>query len=376
MKKFLIFILLFIVACTGNKVDEAEIKEANQFFESIFLDRVQDSPEFQSRLGYKSNYDQWDDISWNRSKRNAKRAMDDLDYLRSNIDYDLLDDKTKLSYRLMEKSLERRIKSREFTLNNYPVTHRGGKHSSIPSFLINYHQVDDEQDVKDYLSRLRNIEPLMDTLIEELRLRGEIDIVAPKFVYPQAIKVAQNIVSGFPFEEVKEQNVIYKDFIKKLNSLDLSDPIKTRYTSEVEAILVTIVNSSYRKLIDFLSAQELQSTDNFGVWKQEKGAEYYQYQLDGYTTLGLTAEEVHEIGLSEVARIHEEIYAIMEKTEFEGSLQDFFEFMRTDPQFYYPDNQEGRDAYINQVNVVMDTLTANIDPVSYTHLTLPTKRIV
>ena len=92
MKRFLIFILLFIVACTGNKVDEAEIKEANQFFESIFLDRVQDSPEFQSRLGYKSNYDQWDDISWNRSKRNAKRAMDDLDYLRSNIDYNLLDE--------------------------------------------------------------------------------------------------------------------------------------------------------------------------------------------------------------------------------------------------------------------------------------------
>ena len=246
MKKFLIFILLFIVACTGNKVDEAEIKEANQFFESIFLDRVQDSPEFQSRLGYKSNYDQWDDISWNRSKRNAKRAMDDLDYLRSNIDYDLLDDKTKLSYRLMEKSLERRIKSREFTLNNYPVTHRGGKHSSIPSFLINYHQVDDEQDIKDYLGRLRNIEPLMDTLVEELRLRGEIDIVAPKFVYPQAINVAQNIISGFPFEDTKKQNVIYKDFMKKLNSLDLSDPIKTKYTSEVEASLVTIVNSSYR----------------------------------------------------------------------------------------------------------------------------------
>ena len=51
----------------------------------------------------------------------------------------------------------------------------------------------------------------------------------------------------------------------------------------------------------------------------------------------------------------------MEETQFEGTLQDFFEFMRTDPQFYYPDNQKGREAYLNQVNVVMDTLTANID---------------
>ena len=86
----------------------------------------------------------------------------------------------------------------------------------------------------------------MDTLVEELRLRGEIDIVAPKFVYAQAIKVCENIISGYPFEDVKKQNVIYKDFIKKLNNLDLSDPVKTRYTSEVEATLVIIVNSSYR----------------------------------------------------------------------------------------------------------------------------------
>ena len=216
MNRFLTFILLFlvmVVACTGNKVDEAEIKQANQFFESIFLDMVQDSPEFQTRLGYKSSYDQWDDISWNRSKRNAKRAIDDLNYLHSNIDYDLLDDKTKLSYRLMENRLERKIRSREFSLNNYPVTPRGGKHSAIPSFLINYHAIDDEQDVKDYLGRLRNIAPLMDTLVEELRLRGEIDIVAPKFVYAQAIKVCENIISGYPFEDVKKQNVIYKDFI-------------------------------------------------------------------------------------------------------------------------------------------------------------------
>ena len=71
MKRLFIFILLFIVACTGNKIDEAEIKEANQIFESIFLDRVQDSPEFQTRLGYKSNYDQWDDISWTRSNRKS-----------------------------------------------------------------------------------------------------------------------------------------------------------------------------------------------------------------------------------------------------------------------------------------------------------------
>ena len=361
MKKFFILLLLFFIGCTGTKVSEDEIKEANQFFESIFLDQVQESPEFQTRLGYKSNYDQWDDITWEQRRSKIRKGIYNLKYLHDTIDYDKLDEATKISYRLIERRFERQIESNDYIFNSYPVTHRGGKHSSIPSFLINYHKVDDEEDVKDYLKRLRNIEPLMDDLIRELKFRDDLDIFAPQFVYPHAIKVSQNIISGYPFEDVKKRNVLFNDFSKKLDKLDLSGPVKTRYLSEAEAILVTIVKSSYRKLIDFLSTQETKATDNFGVWKYKDGAEYYQFQLDGYTTLGLTPEQIHATGLQEVERIHQEIYGIMEATQFEGTLQDFFEFMRTDPQFYYPDNQKGRDAYLNQVNVIMDTLTANID---------------
>ena len=361
MKKFFILLLLFFIGCTGTKVSEDEIKEANQFFESVFLDQVQESPEFQTRLGYKSNYDQWDDITWEQRRSKIRKGIYNLKYLHDTIDYDKLDEATKISYRLIERRFERQIESNDYIFNSYPVTHRGGKHSSIPSFLINYHNVDDEEDVKDYLKRLRNIEPLMDDLIRELKFRDDLDIFAPQFVYPHAIKVCQNIISGYPFEDVKKRNVLFNDFSKKLDKLDLSGPVKTRYLSEAEAILVTIVNSSYRKLIDFLSTQETKATDNFGVWKYKDGAEYYQFQLDGYTTLGLTPEQIHATGLQEVERIHQEIYGIMEATQFEGTLQDFFEFMRTDPQFYYPDNQKGRDAYLNQVNVIMDTLTANID---------------
>ena len=244
MRKLFIFLLLFFIGCTGTNVSDDEVKEANQFFESIFLDQVQDSPEFQTRLGYKSNYDQWDDITWEERKRKIRKAMSNLKYLHDNIDYDKLDEAAKISYRLIERRFERQIESNDYIFNSYPITHRGGKHSSIPSFLINYHKVDDEDDVKDYLQRLRNIEPLMDDLIKELELREDLNILAPKFVYPQAIKVSQNIIAGYPFEDVRKRNVIFNDFSRKLDKLDLSSPVKTRYLSEAEAILVTIVNSS------------------------------------------------------------------------------------------------------------------------------------
>ena len=364
-KKLLFIILPFLLfSCTSN-VDEAEVKKARQFFESVFQDTVLDSPEFQASLGYKSNYDKWDDITWQASRQRAYRAKDDLDYLEKNIDFDKLDENTKISYRLMVKRLQRTIDNDNFIFHNYLITHRGGKHSRIPSFLINYHRIDEEQDVKDYISRLKNVEPLMDDLILQLKLRQDVKKIAPAFVFPQAIKTSQNIISGYPFEETKKQNVIYEDFMKKLNALEMSDALKLRYQSEMEAVLVTIVNYSYRKLITFLEEQQKLADNNHGVWKYEDGAEYYQHTLDGYTTLGLTAEEIHEIGLSEVERIHGEIYDIMEKVNFDGTLKEFFDFMREDDQFYYPEGPKGRQMYLDQVQVVVDTLSNRIEELFY-----------
>ncbi len=364
-KKLLVIITPFLLFSCASKVDEAEVKKARQFFESVFQDTVLESPEFQASLGYKSNYDKWDDITWQASRQRAYRAKDDLAYLEKNIDFDKLDESSKISYRLMVKRLQRTIDNDNFIFHNYLITHRGGKHSSIPSFLINYHRIDEEQDVKDYISRLRNIEPLMDDLILQLKLRQDVKKVAPAFVFPQAIKTSENIISGYPFEETKKQNVIYEDFMKKLNALEMSDAMKLRYQSEMEAVLVTIVNYSYRKLIDFLKEQQKLADNNHGVWKYEDGAEYYQHTLDGYTTLGLTAEEIHAIGLSEVERIHGEIYEIMEKVNFEGTLQEFFNFMREDDQFYYPEGPKGRQMYLDQVQVVVDTLSNRIEELFY-----------
>ena len=364
-KKLLVIILPLVLFSCAAKVDEAEVKKARQFFESVFQDNVLESPEFQASLGYKSNYDKWDDITWQASRQRAYRAEDDLAYLEKNIDFDKLDESSKISYRLMVKRLQRTIDNDNFIFHNYLITHRGGKHSSIPSFLINYHRIDEEQDVKDYISRLRNVEPLMDDLILQLKLRQDVKKIAPAFVFPQAIKTSENIISGYPFEETKKQNVIYEDFMKKLNALEMTDAMKLRYQSEMEAVLVTIVNYSYTKLINFLKEQQKLADNNHGVWKFEDGAEYYQHTLDGYTTLGLTAEEIHAIGLSEVERIHGEIYEIMKKVSFEGTLQEFFNFMREDDQFYYPEGPKGRQMYLDQVQVVVDTLSNRIEELFY-----------
>ena len=108
-KKLLIIIIPFLLFSCSSRVDEAEVKKARQFFESVFQDNVLESPEFQASLGYKSNYDKWDDITWQASRQRAYRAKDDLAYLEKNIDFDKLDEGSKISYRLMVKRLQRTI---------------------------------------------------------------------------------------------------------------------------------------------------------------------------------------------------------------------------------------------------------------------------
>ena len=114
-KKIISLALVSVVffSCTSN-VDEVEVKKARQFFESVFQDQVLDSPEFQASLGYKSNYDQWDDITWQKSRERAKRAADDLKFMKKNINFDKIDEDTKISYKLMEKRLQRTIDSDNF----------------------------------------------------------------------------------------------------------------------------------------------------------------------------------------------------------------------------------------------------------------------
>ena len=100
---------------------------------------------------------------------------------------------------------------------------------------------------------------------------------------------------------------------------------------------------------------EMADGRNQGAWALPEGESFYRSQLNNYTTrTDLSAADIHQTGLDEVARIHDEMRAIMDEVGFEGSLQDFFVHLRTDDQFYYPDTEEGRQQYLDQATAYVD----------------------
>ena len=98
------------------------------------------------------------------------------------------------------------------------------------------------------------------------------------------------------------------------------------------------------------------ATVDDGAWKHPSGAEYYRDRLALMTTTDMTADDIHQLGLAEVDRIHDEMRTIMAQVGFEGSLAEFFVFLREDPQFYYPDTDAGREAYLAEAVRLIDVM--------------------
>ncbi|WP_394175363.1 DUF885 domain-containing protein [Thalassotalea litorea] len=338
---------------------QTESEKLNAYFEQVFMDSVMRSPQFQTYLGIKKDYGKWDDNSEQATAEELEITKKNLAALKA-FDYDALDDQTKISYKLAEQQMQKSIDNHKWRYHNYPVNQMFGMHSNIPSFLINQHGVKSVEDATAYVSRLNGVDTVIEQLITGLKIREEKGIIAPSFVFPHVIRDSQNILVGAPFSE-GEDSTLLADFRKKVDALEISDEEKTALINDASNALVTSVQPAYQDLIDYLINLEPKASPDAGAWKFPNGLEYYNVALKNTTTTNLTAEEIHQIGLDEVARIHDEMRVIKDKVGFEGDLQAFMQFMREDDQFYYPDTEEGKQRYLDEATAYIDNMKSRLD---------------
>jgi len=245
-------------------------------------------------------------------------------------------------------------------LYNYPINQMYGWHAMVPSLLINQHGIDNESDAKAYISRLNGISQLFDQLKIQLDAREKLGIMPPKFVYPHAIGASKNIIQGAPFTDGKDSTLL-EDFRNKVNALTIDQQAKDMLIKEAQIALTSSVKPAYEGLISYLEAQEKRAGTDDGVWRFKDGEAFYNNALARTTTTQMTASDIHQLGLDEVARIHGEMQAIMQKTGFKGDLKAFFGFMREDAKFYFPDTAEGKAAYLAQATGVINTMKSRLD---------------
>lgn len=347
--------------CFAQSDTISESDKANSFFDRVFDERVARYPERQTYLGIKKDYGEWDDSTDAMAQRELEITKENLAWLKESIDYEKLDAQTKISYLMWVERAEGQIRNFKYRNYNYPVNQMFGRHTGVPSFLINMHLAGDDSDAENYVERLQGVDEVFDQLIENLKMREKLGILPPKFVFPRAIESSRNVISGAPFDDSGEDSALWEDFRTKLQKIDLSEPRKVQLQTEAWDVLVDVVKPAYERLITFLEDQGSRATTDDGVWKFEDGDAFYNEALRLTTTTELTAEEIHQIGLNEVERIHNEMRSIMKTVGFEGDLKEFFEFMRTDEQFYYPNTDEGKEAYITRAVEVIDAMEERLD---------------
>jgi len=346
-----------LLAACGPQQSPSE--QANATFDALFDESLKTSPEFMTYLGMRERYDEWDDNSEQAYQDSVALTQKHLETLKA-IDASALDKVSALSLKLYKQRLENGLEDTQWRYHGYPVNQMFGTHSSIPSFLINQHLIANPDEARAYVARVKAVPLVLDELISDLSIRADKGIIAPKFVFAHSIRDSQNIIAGIG-EESEEENPLVADFKAKVDKLALDESVAAQLMTELNAALVNQFVPAYEKLIATLEQLEARSEGNFGAWKLPDGADYYANALQRITTTDLTADQIHELGLSEVARIHDEMRAIMQQVEFDGDLQAFFEFMRTDPQFYLDNSEEGRAAYIAEADRIIADMNSRLD---------------
>jgi uncharacterized protein (DUF885 family) len=342
-----------------QQVAQSEVEKANAFFEEVFMRGVMRSPVYQTYMGIKQDYDKWDENTEERALEDLNLTKEALTTLKS-IDRSKLDAATQVSYDLMQQNLENEISDFKWRYHSYPVNQMYGTHSMVPAFLINQHQITDVKDAQAYISRLNGVPKVFDQLIDSLKVRADKGIIAPKFVFPHVIESSENIIKGAPFEG-GDDSTLLADFKRKVNKLDIDDAAKSDLIAQATESLKVAVKPAYSKLISYLNQLEKRADDRDGAWKFPEGEAFFNNALARTTTTALTAKEIHEIGLSEVARIHDEMRAIKDKVGFKGDLKAFMEFMKTDKQFYLPNNDAGKEQYLNEATALIDNMKSRLD---------------
>ncbi|PTQ66214.1 uncharacterized protein (DUF885 family) [Sphingomonas sp. PP-CE-3G-477] len=322
------------------------------FLDTAYDEQLALSPESQTQLGLKTSNDRLDDYTDAAALRAEALAERQLVAMRARFKPAQLGESAGVSYRLFEYEVERGRQSLQFRKLRFPVSTNGSPAGDIPVLLINNHKVDTVADAQAYVARLRDTERVMREVATTMREQAAAGIIPNKVNFAPTRADAQAVLKGAPFDTGPDSSV-WADFRKKVAALDAPADVKAKLLADGSAALTGPFRRGYDTLFAALDEIEPKSKGNFGAWSLPNGAAYYADRLKSSTTTDLTADQIHELGLKQVASIRLEMEAIKREVGFKGTLEAFFNSIRTDPKFKYPNTAEGREQYLGDARAVI-----------------------
>ncbi|HEX8039648.1 MAG TPA: DUF885 domain-containing protein [Chryseosolibacter sp.] len=352
MKKITALLLMFflVLRLAGQedirfKVDELrrnsgklEEKEKLRQLSKMYMDyQLHAYPEQGTYIGKPVDKTRWTDFSPDAIEQRKSDRSIFLKGIKS-INRASLDEGDRLNYDLLKNSLELEKEGEVFPSELMPIDQISGYHQQIMQ-VVRLTSLKSEKDVADFLARLGNVPTLVDQLIglmDEGLKRG---ITPPKITLSGVPEQIQNLIEG---------DVANSPFLSNLNDYLEKGDLQRKETISEDArrIVSKTVNPSLRRLKSYLENTYIPGArESYALKALPNGENWYNYNIRVQTTTSLTFQQIHDIGLREVKRIRGQMDSLIRATGFNGSFEDFAQYLRTDKRFYYDSAQQLLDAY-------------------------------
>lgn len=263
-----------------------------------------------------------------------------------------------ISYDIFDYFFGQIVEGEKWRWHDYPLNQLFGVHTNLPSFMTDMHSVTDATDAEYYISRLQQVDDQFEGLLAGLAIREERGILPPSFVVEAVIEQLANFIAP-----VAAENILVTNFAEKLEQLELDETEQADFVAQAEAAVSDAVYPAYQQLHDYFVALLPNTTRDAGVWKLPDGDAYYRYQLKQYTTTDISPDEVHQLGVSEVARIHGEMRAIFDRLGYDSDtpIGTLLQQMNLDPQFLYEDTDAAREQILTDYAAIIDDIYTYTD---------------
>lgn len=305
---------------------ESAEKALHAFFDAEWNYNMEQNPTWASSLGDRRWNGRWEDASLEANAKREEHARASLETLKT-IGRENLSPADQLNYDLFLKDAELDIAGFKFRMHLLPINQRGGIQTADE--LAAQLRFETVKDYEDWIARLRACPALMEQTIALMREGVKARVLWPRVVLERVpAQIDKQIVPD------PEESAFFKPLAKFPKEIAAAE--RERLTKAAREAIDGGVIPSFEKLKSYFVGEYLPASfDQVGVWQMPQGAELYRYLTQRFTTTDMTPQQIHEKGLSEVARIRGEMEKIMKQVGFAGSLQEFFTKLRTDPQFFY-----------------------------------------
>ncbi len=338
--RFMLVVLFMFSPMIDAEVRSGETEAArlHDLFDREWNRNMRENPVRASLIGDRRFNRLWTDLGPEARKRRHEQDIAALSELRE-IDRSALDDADRVNYDLFERRYRNRIEAWRFNMHLIPVSQRGGIQTLDETG--NRLRMETVSDYDDWLSRLDRVDELMEQTIDLMREGMKVGMLPPGITMKRVpAQIEKQIV------DLAEDSLFYRPFRNMPAAIPQVD--RDRIRNRAKSVIEGKVVPAYRKLYRFFVDEYLPvCRKSIAASDLPNGRELYEFRVRQFTTTEMSPDEVHRLGLQEVARIRGEMEEVIRETGFSGTFPAFMDYLRTDPEFYYESSEALYDGYLS-----------------------------